>query len=93
MRSTCNGCQHLKLNNLAGMIVTPSCTGSDTPDWVVPHHAEHADVKGEFKLTYWRIPTTCPLPDGEVVKSDKKAPMGKWEIMIVDITDVEEIEL
>jgi hypothetical protein len=46
-------------------------------EYVIPHSSERLD-SGEWKCTFWRVPMDCPLPDHEVLKSEKQAPKRDW---------------
>lgn len=50
-------------------------------EYVIPHSSERLD-DGEWKSVFWRVPTACPLPDSEVLKSEKQAPKKDWVELI-----------
>lgn len=78
MRKTCAECPHLGLNKTPQMALA-YCTETDL---VIPQNTER---KGkEWEITYWRVPRSCPLPDGEVHKSEDKAPQKDWVVKTID---------
>lgn len=70
-RVTCHGCDNLRQQTIAMGGSVAYCAETEA---VVPHHFQSDPPE----KTYWRIPTNCPLPDSEVVKSENKAPRKDW---------------
>lgn len=68
MRKTCHGCKHLKSTE----IMRAPVQYCGKTELVVPHQFD------ENEITYWRVPLACPLPDDQVLKSEKKAPRKDW---------------
>jgi len=77
MRKTCYECPNLKLNNTRSMVV--AYCGARDKGPVIPHASDLSDDETKWDLTFWRVPMECPLPDTEVLKSEKRAPVKDWK--------------
>ncbi len=74
MEKTCGNCKNLtKIGNRNWIF------GCELSGFVVPHSADY--TKGE--IIFWRVPTSCPISDGSVVKSEKQAPKKDWVVKTV----------
>jgi hypothetical protein len=52
---------------------------------VVPHSGSRSEDGKNWELTFWRVPTSCPLPDNQVEKSENKAPQSDWVTDLIAI--------
>lgn len=77
-RHTCFGCPHVDTMAmpLGGCVVY--CTKTNA---MVPQHWQSHPPR----ITYWRVPMNCPLPDTEVIKSAEKAPEDLWQIENLEV--------
>lgn len=78
-RKTCGGCSHLKSDSTFGAAVM-SC---EKTGFVVPHSSEQERRGGPSTVILWRVPQSCPLPDIEVLRSDKQAPKKEWVTTVI----------
>ncbi len=60
---TCGNCPNMRVDGTPRMSI-PHCISTDN---VVPH-----EWNGQY-FRFWRIPTTCPLDEPNLVKSEEMA--------------------